>query len=311
MRRPQSRIPIAFIVLATALVAAVWLAGCGDSGGPETDGAPSDPVVLHVNGKALHRSQLDAVRAELRLGGTSDAETRAEKELVRRELIRQEADRLDVAADADQVETRRASMVSQVGGEQALAALLKRIPMTDAQLRSGLHDGVLRDALQDAKYDEIDASRAEARAFFARNRASFRQEGSAHLWAVQVPAERIAESAIHRLKTGHSFAEVARQFSSDPQAKDQGGDMGVVALSSLPEPLSKAIRRTPPGQITDPVQGPGGWYVLKATDLKPTRTRSFAEVEKGLVAELTRRARFKALDAWLDAARERATVTRP
>ena len=59
------------------------------------------------------------------------------------------------------------------------------------------------------------------------------------------------------------------------------------------------------------MQGPGGWYLFKATDVQPARTAPFAEVEDQIIGELTRRERFDALEDWLDAAREAATVTRP
>ncbi len=59
------------------------------------------------------------------------------------------------------------------------------------------------------------------------------------------------------------------------------------------------------------MQGPGGWYLLKAAERTPGGTAPFSEVEQQILSELTRRKRFAALEAWLDAAREAATVTRP
>ena len=87
--------------------------------------------------------------------------------------------------------------------------------------------------------------------------------------------------------------------------------MGTVALSSLPAPLSRALETTPAGQVTKPVQGPGGWYLLKATGLTRAHTIPFLKARKDVVKELTRRKRFAALEAWLGGARDKATVTRP
>jgi len=298
---------------ACAAVAVVWLAACAGTNGAAASSptAGSDPVVLHVNGRPIRQSAIDAVRAEFRLGGTTDTQARAEREVVRRELVRQEAERLGISVDPDEVEARHSTMAGQVGGAQALAAALKKVPMTDAQLRSDLRDGVLREALQDAKFKAVSSTRAQARAYYDTHRASFRREASVHLWSIQVAAEGIAESALGRLRTGHPFDEVARQFSTDPEAKDQGGDMGIVALTSLPETLRKAVETAREGVPTRPVQGPGGWYVLKATDLRRARTLSFAEVEQQIVQALTRVRRSRALEHWLDGAREQATVTRP
>jgi parvulin-like peptidyl-prolyl isomerase len=310
MSRSRALLLVVAFALAVALGAAV-LAACGAAGGASSTSPAADPVVLHVDGRAIHQSAVDAVRAEYRLGGTTDTEARAEKEVVRRELVRREAERLGVAADPAEVASRRSAMVAQLGGEQALAAALAKVPMTAAQLRSGLTDGVLREALQDAKFKDLVTSVAAARAYYDGHRAAFRVQASAHVWAIQVAAERIAESALGRLRQGHPFAEVARQFSTDPEAKAQGGDMGTVALSSLPAPLSRALETAPAGRVTRPVQGPGGWYLLKATGLTRAHTVPFSKAEKDIVKELTRRKRFAALEAWLNGARDKASVTRP
>jgi peptidyl-prolyl cis-trans isomerase C len=267
--------------------------------------------VLLVDGHPVLRSAVDAVRAEFRLGGTTDTEARAEKEVVRRELVRREAERLGVVADPKQVESRRAAMVDQLGGEQSLVSALERVPMTDEQLRSGLTDGVLREALQDVKYEDVAVTPAAAREYYDAHRTAFRQTASAHVWSIQVAAERIAESALGRLREGRPWDEVARQFSTDPEAKAAGGDMGVVALSSLPTPLRKGVEATRDGQVSKPVQGPGGWYLFKTADRTSGGIAPFSQVEQKILQELTRRKRFAALEAWLDAARGKASVTRP
>ena len=73
----------------------------------------------------------------------------------------------------------------------------------------------------------------------------------------------------------------------------------------------EALEAGKAGAVVGPVQGPGGWYLLRAEDLQETRVAPFAGVRDDIVKELTRRDRFQALEKWLDAARERASVTRP
>jgi peptidyl-prolyl cis-trans isomerase C len=312
MSRSRTLLSVVLVALAAAL-SPVVLAACGDAGGGATASpSPSpDSVVLLVDGHPVLRSAVDAVRAEFRLGGTTDTEARAEKEVVRRELVRREAERLGVVADPKQVESRRAAMVDQLGGEQSLVSALERVPMTDEQLRSGLTDGVLREALQDVKYEDVAVTPAAAREYYDAHRTAFRQTASAHVWSIQVAAERIAESALGRLREGRPWDEVARQFSTDPEAKAAGGDMGVVALSSLPTPLRKGVEATRDGQVSKPVQGPGGWYLFKTADRTSGGIAPFSQVEQKILQELTRRKRFAALEAWLDAARGKASVTRP
>jgi parvulin-like peptidyl-prolyl isomerase len=305
--------PSLLTLLALCLTAAAVIAACGSGGAgtPASMSASPDPVVLRVDGRAVLQSAVDAVRAEFRLGGSKDSEARAREEVVRRELLRQEAERLGVKADPADVKARRADLAGQAGGEAGLKVVLQRAGMTDAQLRRDLEDGVLHEALQDAKFTSLETSTAEARAYYDKHRASLRQTASAHLWSIQVAAERIAETALGRLRSGHSFEEVARQFSTDPEAKARGGDMGTVSLASLPATLRKAVEASKESVPTKPVQAPGGWYVLKATDIKPAGTPAFGQVRGQIVRELTRERRFKALEDWIDQARDEAAITGP
>lgn len=309
MNRLQSLALISFLALCA--VSAAALAACG--GGTSAPGASAsvDPVVLLVDGRPVRESAVEAVRAEFRLGGSTDSRAGAEKEAVRRELLRREAEQLGVKVDPAEVESRRAAMVDQAGGEKALVQALKGVPITDDQLRRGLEDGVLHDAVQDAKFGDVSATATDARAYYDRHRAAFREAGSLHLYAIRVAAEPIAKSAMKRLRDGRPFTEVARQFTTDAEAKANGGDLGVVALSSVPPSFSDALKDARPGEVVGPVQGPGGWYVLKATDMKQAGITAFSEVRDDLVSELTRRDRFRALEKWLDAERGRASVTRP
>jgi len=312
MSRSHTPLFLVVLALAVALGAAV-LAACGGAGvgADASPSSPPDPVVLLVDGQAIHRSAVDAVRAEFRLGGTSDTEARAEKEAVRRELLRREAQRLGLKPDAAEVATRSAAMAKKAGGRDALTVALQRVSMTEAQLQSGIEYSVLHDALQDAKFGGLKAGRQQARAYYDAHRAAFRHVASVHLWSIQVSAERIAESALVRLRSGRPFEEVARQFSNDLEAKAKGGDLGRVEMASLPVPFRKMIAATRPGHVSKPVAGPGGWFLLLAKGVRPDSTTPFAKAEPPLVRELTRRERFAALDAWLKAAGDKATVARP
>lgn len=65
----------------------------------------------------------------------------------------------------------------------------------------------------------------------------------------------------NQLRNGASFPQLARQFSQSPSAA-AGGDLGWVHDGQLAAELNDELRKTTPGQLTPPIRGTGGYYIL-------------------------------------------------
>jgi parvulin-like peptidyl-prolyl isomerase len=309
MTRTFSRIARIVLVAAVAATVLAAVACSGDTGGSS---APADAVRAHVNGREVRQSAVDAVRAEARFDSRSDAQAKPLNEAIDRELVRQEARRLGVKADQAEVDKRAAALSKRAGGDDALATLLTKARMTQQQLRASLTYGVLREALQNVRFSDMAAGEPKLRRFYEHNLKSlFTVPASVHLGALVTHSEGIASNAIKRLRQGRPFSEVARQFSADPQLKQDGGDMGWVAPASIPPELRKVVNGLALKAVSKPVQSVGGWYVFKLLGRKAAKVIPYATVRDDLATELNRRQRSAALDAWLEKAKAAATISRP
>lgn len=75
------------------------------------------------------------------------------------------------------------------------------------------------------------------------------------------------QSILSQLRGGSSFSVMARQFSQAPSASN-GGDLGLVSESDLSPAISAAVVKTVPGAISEPVRGPGGYYIIAVREKK-------------------------------------------
>jgi parvulin-like peptidyl-prolyl isomerase len=295
------------LVALLALLVGAGLAACGGDGAS----ASLDAVVARVDGRAVHQSDVDQARAEARFAGATDDSGKALDAAIDRELVRAEAQRLGLVADEAEVTSRVAAVGAQVGDEAALQAALQKADMSAAQFRENLRAGVLREAVQDARFPQVKAGPGAARLFYERRLADlFTEPAAVNLGAIVVRNEGIAGNAVKRLRQGRPFDEVSRQFSIDPQIKDAGGLLGWLDPRSLPGPLGKAVARLRVGRISAPVTGPGGTWVFEVLARRPQRVTPFAAVRSEIEDGLTGRRRSAALDAWLAAAREQALIER-
>jgi peptidyl-prolyl cis-trans isomerase SurA len=74
-------------------------------------------------------------------------------------------------------------------------------------------------------------------------------------------AQRFAETVIHELHAGASFAMVAAQFSQTQTALE-GGELGWLQTNQLDPAVARIVSQMPIGAISNPVRVPGGFSVV-------------------------------------------------
>lgn len=299
---------VVFAMLLAMTGSVAILAACGD--GPATTREPDDPVVALVNGQEVRRSEVDKVRAAARLNGQKDAEQEAFDRAIDDELVRQEAGRSGLRVSESEVEKRLTATADRLGGEAGLTAALDEASMSKDQLRAVLATGALREVVRDARFPDAAASDEAVRRFYKRNLGTlFTTPATVKLNALLARNAGIASNALARLRAGRPFSEVARQFSIDPGLRDSGGEFGWIQLAALPDPLARAIEQLPVGEISEPIEGPGGAWIVEVLERRPEEVTPLAEVRSDIERLLTAEIREAALAKWLANERKAATIT--
>ena len=67
------------------------------------------------------------------------------------------------------------------------------------------------------------------------------------------------------LSEGASFEALARQVSASATAR-RGGDVGWVPASTIPSELVSALERLRPGDVSQPLRSPVGFYIFQLRD---------------------------------------------
>src|SRR5262245_47092639 len=76
-------------------------------------------------------------------------------------------------------------------------------------------------------------------------------------------AERKAKEVYEKLKKGENFAALAQQYSSDPTAKNNRGDIGWVTVFTLPYEFENIVYKTTPGKFSAPYRSKIGIHIFK------------------------------------------------
>jgi peptidyl-prolyl cis-trans isomerase SurA len=86
----------------------------------------------------------------------------------------------------------------------------------------------------------------------------------------EVAAEKTANDIYQRLQKGESFSKLAAEFSDDPSAKANGGDIGFITAFTLPYELENLAYTTQAGQLSKLHHSKAGIHIFKNLGERPS-----------------------------------------
>ncbi len=100
----------------------------------------------------------------------------------------------------------------------------------------------------------------------------------------EAEAKAKGEGLVKQLRAGGDFAALAKENSGDPNSAAKGGDFGFIhKTDSISVDLKNVIFSTKPGEITDPVRQPNGFYIFRVDEIGP---QPFDQVQGVITNEL-------------------------
>jgi len=105
--------------------------------------------------------------------------------------------------------------------------------------------------------------------------------------AERAKAKAKAEEVLAQAKKSpDSFAELAKKYSQDPGSAVKGGDLDYFTRGAMTKPFEDAAFALKPGEISGIVESEFGFHIIKLTDVKSPKQKTFEEMRPELEAEL-------------------------
>ena len=131
--------------------------------------------------------------------------------------------------------------------------------------------------------------------YYQQNIANFKTKPRWHLARIVMKSKpdpgalakvkQAADAVVRQAQAGTSFAELAKQHSSDVVTANQGGDIGWVTAEALTPALLAELQKLSKGGISSPVQTDYGYEIIRLLAVEQEQVKPFAVIK----AELTQR----------------------
>lgn len=221
--------------------------------------APAGKAFVTVNGKAIPSARAEVLIANQVAQGqarTPELDNAVREELVRREILAQEATKKGVDKKTD---------------VQAQVELARQGVLIGAYLNDYARNVKVSDADVQKEYDNIKSALGD-KEYKARH--------------ILVEGEGEAKDIIARLQKGEKFEDLAKA-SKDPGSKDRGGELGWANKASYVPEFSAAMAKLEKGRYTtSPVKTNFGWHVILLEDTRELKAPAMDEVKPQIVQRL-------------------------
>ena len=253
-----------------------------------------EEIIAKINGDILMRSEYEKnlregradvgrrqdLTDEQRQQFLGEAEKNALRDLVDRRLLIQKANEFGVSVEAQVLRQRdrmmKANSLKTI--EEFETWVIEQTGMTAEDALDQIRGHFLTQAIIGQEVgSRIIIPRDEIEAYYEEHKQEFMRSEGVRLAEIVISTEdktgaelaaveKKAKDTRKRLLKGEPFAEIARRVSDNKQNSEQGGDIGIWRRGKLRKEIEDVVFDKPRGHITDLIELPNGYLILKVFD---------------------------------------------
>lgn len=243
--------------------------------------------------------------------------------LVEKKLVEQKIRELNIKVTEEEVRQAIDDVKKQnnMPNQEALVSALASQGLSFDQYRSQLQEQIEKLKLISMEVrSKIHVSESEMREYYDANRAKYTEDESyraRHIFfktSDKSPADEIKRTMTTALmvlaeaKSGKDFSELAKNYSEDPAAKKDGGDLGTFKKADMQAELGNALTSMKAGDISELVYTPAGFHIIKLEERISGKAKPFEGQKNEIEEALYRKKSEERFSQWAKELRDKASV---
>jgi len=314
---------ISFVAAVTLVAAASVHAGTVVNG----IAAVVNDEVITLRDVEREAALLSRERARQTGGTTDDALLRKQalERLIEKSLVAQKIRELNITVSEEEIrlaieDVKKQNNLSQEQLSKALAAQGLSFEQYRNQIREQLQRLKLMSQEVKSKITVLDSEIAD---YYREHQQEFSEEEkfhARHIFFRLSPSptddelKRVREKAepvLALARGGGDFVSLARKYSEDPGAPQDGGDLGTFRKDDMVPEIAEVVARMTEGGVSDLVRSSAGLHILKLEQRIPPRVRPLEDVRKAIEDIIYRKKSEERFSQWATNLRKGASIEIP
>jgi peptidyl-prolyl cis-trans isomerase C len=240
--------------------------------------------------------------------------------LIDRELLYQESQKMKITADSNAVAGQLASIKKRFQSPAEFEAAIKQLNLSETDIQSQIsRDIAIRQLIDKQVAQKIVVSDEETKAYYDANTSQFKQPEQIKARHILIKIDADASETQktdarkeiteiqQKLQNGGDFAGLAKEYSQGPSSV-KGGDLGFFRRGQMVKPFEDAAFALKPNEISDIVETQFGYHLIKVEEKKPETTLAFTDIKDRLNQHLKEQKIDKEAKEYIDQLKKDAKI---
>lgn len=256
---------------------------------------------------------------------------RVVNEIIVRTLINQELEKRNIKVSKEDVEKERQKMIDRVGSKEKFNEILKQNGLSNSKFEKDLAEEIKMQKLVNIIHP-VSISDSKTKEFYNKNLSKFKYPDkvrASHILIAASPMEikaklreknssmseidintKVQQIMVEKYNKAkeiekqiknnpEKFEAIARDESDDTITAKNGGDIGFFAKDEMVKPFSDAAFSQKPNTISEVVQTPYGFHIIKVTDRLAAGRQPYEKVKEQIRMYMAAQEQIKALELFI------------
>ncbi|SHJ08368.1 peptidylprolyl isomerase [Lutispora thermophila] len=244
-------------------------------------GDPETTVVAKVDGEEITKAEFDKVfeifktQVELeqdpsiwekQYEGKKYEDLAKEKvldQLISDKVQMKKAQEMGITVTDEEIDAEVDKWKKLFNSDEKYIEFLTSLNIDEEYFRDNLKKDLVKNKMKEELTKNVEIADEELADYYGRHINEFYKVKASH---ILLDTEEEARKILERVKAGEDFNALAKEYSTDPSAKQNSGSLGYFRQGDMVESFEQAAFALKPGEISDIVKSEYGYHIIKVEE---------------------------------------------